>query len=257
MISSNGSITSIRIADDQILYYSRDDDSKSVIGTMEKDGSNDRHIVETTEIIWSYDLVSSKLYYVTSEGLHECTTDGQNDEILLTDVDEFIISGNGYYNDGEAIYSYDLKNGESKKLCDCGEANRLVYKDNKIFFKNDKGIFSIPDDGSEPETKLVNYDEVRDYLIVDDTIYYVQKLTDSELDQLVEYFTEGDTQYSKYAYEIVLGNSGFLRACPVSGGEVAELKTDPLIVADLYAYPEGMYCTVYGSADVYNKLVIE
>ena len=257
MISSDGSIASIRIADDKILYYSRDDDSKSVIGTMEKDGSNDHHIVETTELIWSYDLVASKLYYVTSEGLHACTADGQNDEILLTDVDEFIISGNGYYNDGDAIYSYDLKKGESKKLCDSGGANRLVYKDNKIFYMNDKGIFSVPDDGSEPETKLVNYDEVRDYLILDDTIYYVQKLSDSELDALVEYFAEGDTQYSKYAYEIVLGSSGFLRSCPVSGGEVAELKTDPLIVADLYGYPEGIYGTVYGMSDVYNKIVIE
>ena len=134
------------------------------------------------------------------------------------------------------------------------EFEKRVYR---IYKGQTKQLVLKSDDGSEPETRLVNYDEVRDYLIVDDTIYYVQKLSDSELDQLVEYFTEGDTQYSKYAYEIVLGNSGFLRSCPVSGGEVAELKTDPLIVADLYAYPEGMYCTVYGSADVYNKLVIE
>ena len=255
VIAANGNIKKIRIVDDKILYYSKED-SKSMIGFMDKDGTNDKKIVETEELIWNFDISSSKLYYLADSKIHCCTTDGKDDEVIVENADDFVLSGNCYYTDENGVYSYDLKKGESKKICGT-KANSLVHMDHKLCFKNENGIYSVADDGSETEILIISNDHVGCYTVDNSTIYFIQQFTEDEIEQLADYFYDGSEKTSKYAYQLLFTGSGLVKTCPVSGGSLGEPETDPLIISRIFSYPQGMYSSISSLLDTFNKLTIQ
>ena len=255
VIAANDNIKKIRIVEDKILYSSRED-SKSIIGSMDKDGSNNTKIVETDEWIWNFDIMSSKLYYLADGKIHCCTTDGNNDEIIAEDVDDFVLSGSCFYTNETGIYSYDPKRGESKKICGA-EAKYLIHKDHKLYFKTEDGLYSVADDGSETEKLIISNGQVGHYTMDNNTIYFVQQFTEDEVEQLAEYFYDGKDNTSKYAYKLLFTGSGVVRSCPVSGGSSTELETDPPVISSIFTYPQGMYGSISDLSDTFNELVIK
>lgn len=255
ILSKNDGISMIRIADDKILYYARGD-SKSVIGTMDKDGANDKVIIETEESVSDFDIAVSKLYYLAGSDLHSCTTDGEKDEIILKDVDNFIISGNLYYTSKKSIYAYDLAKTESIKICDA-DARELILKNNTIYFIDDSGICSVAADGSGVKNTLVSDRKVGQYTVADDTVFYVKKFTEDEVRTFADYLNTENDSSTSILYQAALTGTGFVYSCPISGGEPEKLNTDPAIVFYLYSYPGGKYSSLGPLFDTFDPLTIK
>ena len=245
----------IRISDDKILYYARGD-SKSVIGIMDKDGSNDKVIAETEKSVSDFDIAASKLYYLAGSDLHSCTIDGEKDEVILKDVDGFIISGNLYYTSQKAIYAYDLTKTGSTKVCDA-DARELLLRNNTIYFVDDSGICSVAADGSGDKTTLVSDSQAGQYTISGDTIFYVRKFTEDEVKALADYLNTDNDSSTLVLYQVALTGNGFIHSCPITGGESERLDTDPAIVFYLYSYPGGMYSSLGPLFDTFDPLTIK
>lgn len=255
ILSENDDISMIRIAGDKILYYARGD-SKSAIGTMDKDGANDKVIIETEESVSDFDIVASKLYYLAGSDLHSCMINGEKDEIILKDVDNFIISGNLYYTSEKAIYAYDLIKTRSIKVCDA-DARELLLRDNTIYFIDDSGICSVSADGNGVKNTLVSDRQVGQYTIAEDTVYFVKKFTEDEVKALVDYLNKENDSSTSMLYQTALTGTGFVHSCPISGGESEKLDTDPAIVFYLYSYPGGMYSSLGPLFDTFDALIIK
>lgn len=255
ILSENDEILMIRIAGDKILYYARGD-SKSVIGIMDKDGANDKVIIEPEESVSDFDIAVSKLYYLAGSDLHSCTTDGENDEIILKDVDNFIISGNLYYTSKKSIYAYDLAKTGSIKICDA-DARELILKNNTIYFIDDSGICSVAADGNGVKNTLVSDRKVGQYTVADDTVFYVKKFTEDEVRTLADYLNTENDSSTSILYQAALTGTGFVYSCPISGGEPEKLNTDPAIVFYLYSYPGGKYSSLGPLFDTFDPLTIK
>ena len=244
----------IRMTGDKILYYARGD-SKSTIGIMDKDGANDKVIIETEESVSDFDIASSKLYYLAGSDLHSCTVDGEKDEIILKDVDNFIISGKLYYTSKNAIYAYDLAKTESMRVCDA-DARELLLRDNTVYFVDDSGICTVPADGSGDKTTLVSDSQAGQYTISGDTVFYVRKFTEDEVKALADYLNTDNDSSTLMLYQVALTGTGFIYSCPISGGEPEKRDTDPAIVFYLYSYPGGMYSSLGPLFDTFDPLTI-
>ena len=255
ILSENDEIERIRITGDRILYYAKGD-SKSSIGIMDKNGANDKVIIDTVESVSNFDLALSKLYYLAGGDLHCCTIEGKNDKIILKDVDDFIISGKLYYTSQKAIYEFDLIKSESTKVCDA-DARELLIKDNTIFFVDDSGLYSVAADGSGVKTALVSDSQVGQYTITDDTIFYVKEFTADEVKLLADYFNTENDSSTSLLYQVALTGTGTILSCPVSGGESKELDTDPPIAYCIYSYPGGMYSSLGPLFDTLSSLTIK
>ena len=255
ILSENDEISMIRMAGDKILYYARGD-SKSTIGIMDKDGANDKVIIETEESVSDFDIASSKLYYLAGSDLHSCTIDGEKDEIILKDVDNFIISGKLYYTSENAIYAYNLTKTESMKVCDA-DARELLLRDNTVYFVDDSGICTVPADGSGDKTTLVSDSQAGQYTISGDTVFYVRKFTEDEVKALADYLNTDNDSSTLMLYQVALTGTGFIYSCPISGGEPEKRDTDPAIVFYLYSYPGGMYSSLGPLFDTFNPLTIK
>ena len=255
ILSENDEISMIRMTGDKILYYARGD-SKSTIGIMDKDGANDKVIIETEESVSDFDIASSKLYYLAGSDLHSCTVDGEKDEIILKDVDNFIISGKLYYTSKNAIYAYDLAKTESMKVCDA-DARELLLRDNAVYFVDDSGICTVPADGSGDKTTLVSDSQAGQYTISGDTVFYVRKFTEDEVKALADYLNTDNDSSTLMLYQVALTGTGFIYSCPISGGEPEKRDTDPAIVFYLYSYPGGMYSSLGPLFDTFDPLTIK
>ena len=254
ILSENDEISMIRMTGDKILYYARGD-SKSTIGIMDKDGANDKVIIETEESVSDFDIASSKLYYLAGSDLHSCTVDGEKDEIILKDVDNFIISGKLYYTSKNAIYAYDLAKTESMRVCDA-DARELLLRDNTVYFVDDSGICTVPADGSGDKTTLVSDSQAGQYTISGDTVFYVRKFTEDEVKALADYLNTDNDSSTLMLYQVALTGTGFIYSCPISGGEPEKRDTDPAIVFYLYSYPGGMYSSLGPLFDTFDPLTI-
>lgn len=255
ILSENDEISMIRMAGDKILYYARGD-SKSTIGIMDKDGANDKVIIETEESVSDFDIASSKLYYLAGSDLHSCTVDGEKDEIILKDVDNFIISGKLYYTSKNAIFAYDLAKAESMRVCDA-DARELLLRDNTVYFVDDSGICTVPADGSGDKTTLVSDSQAGQYTISGDTVFYVRKFTEDEVKALADYLNTDNDSSTLMLYQVALTGTGFIYSCPISGGEPEKRDTDPAIVFYLYSYPGGMYSSLGPLFDTFDPLTIK
>ena len=255
IISENDEISMIRMVGDKILYYARGD-SNSTIGIMDKDGANNKVIIETEKSVSDFDITASKLYYLAESDLHRCTIGGEDDEIVLKDVDNFIISGKLYYTSKNSIYVYDLVKTESMKVCEAN-ARELLLKDNIIYFVDDSGICSVSADGSGEKTTLVLDRQVGQYTIAEDTVFYVKKFTEDEVEALANYLNTGNDSSTLMLYQVALTGTGFIHSCPISGGEAEMLDTDPAVVFYLYSYPGGMYSSMGPLFDTFDTLTIK
>ena len=255
ILSENDEISMIRITSDKILYYARGD-SKSAIGTMDKDGANDKVIIETEESVSDFDIAASKLYYLAGSDLHSCTIDGEKDEIILKDVDNFIISGNLYYTSKKSIYTYDLAKTGSTKICEA-DARELLLMDNTIYFIDESGICSVAADGSGVKNTLVPDRQVGQYTVADDTVFYVKKFTEDEVKSLADYLNTENDSNTSILYQAALTGTGFIYSCPISGGDSEKLHTDPAIVFYLYSYPGGKYSSLGPLFDTFDPLTIK
>lgn len=78
---------------------------------MNRDGTDDTSIVTSSSSIGKYDIYNNTLYYLKDSSIHACTLNGQDDTVVVEDVDTFTVCrGYLYYVDSkDVISSYKLK----------------------------------------------------------------------------------------------------------------------------------------------------
>ena len=240
LVSSNPNISRIRIANGKILYATYEDDTYK-IGLMEKDGSNDNVLVELTNdsdnYLNDFSASDTTLYYLYNDELRMQPMSDGEDSLLLDNVEDFILAGDTiYYATESSIFSYDIKKAESVEICS-SEAYNLVLCDEKIYFKNDNGIYRVSLTGKESAELIVKDSKVGNFVIDGDNIYYLQTLETDEITELAKYIDEDEY----FTYALAMIGSGQIKRVPKAGGSAESVDSNQPLSTALFAYPDGMY----------------
>lgn len=257
LISDNSDIKRIRIRGESILYGKYND--KFVIGTMNKDGSDNTEIVTLKrgedDALTKFDISDDMLYYVYNTELHACTLDGKNDTVLKKDIDDFVLAGNNmYYCSNGMISVYDIKKDEVNELCKA-EASSMVYDNGNLYFKNEKGIYFFPIDKDGTVQKVVRDDSVTDFVIDGDNIYYIRKLSTTDIVKLAKRMATEGEDYMTYA--VLMINVGTVQKVDKSGGTPEEVDLDLAFIYSLYSYPSGLYYRTSAFSEETQPLELE
>lgn len=240
LVSSNPNISRIRIANGKILYATYEDDTYK-IGLMGKDGSDDNILVELTNdsdnYLNDFSASDTTLYYLYNDELRMRPMNDGEDSLLLDNVEDFILAGDTiYYATESSIFSYDIKKAESVEICS-SKAYNLVLCDEKIYFKNDNGIYRVSLTGKESAELIVKDSKVGNFVIDGDNIYYLQTLETDEITELAKYFDEDEY----FSYALVMIGSGQIKRVPKAGGPAELVDSNQPLSTALFVYPDGMY----------------
>ena len=163
-------------------------------------------------------------------------SDGE-DSLLLDNVEDFILAGDTiYYATESSIFSYDIKKAESVEICS-SEAYNLVLCDEKIYFKNDNGIYRVSLTGKESAELIVKDSKVGNFVIDGDNIYYLQTLETDEITELAKYIDEDEY----FTYALAMIGSGQIKRVPKAGGSAESVDSNQPLSTALFVYPDGMY----------------
>lgn len=238
-ISDNSDINDIRMADGRILY-STYKDSKYSLAIMDVDGGNNTVIKNSIDSLDAYNLESDMIYYTSNDKLYSCKLNGDDEQELRDGVKGFILVGKTiYYSTDNSIYKYDIKKKDSIEICS-ETGTQLNYDSNRVYFKNDDGIYYIETSGDNPAQRIISDSRVTKYLINGESIYYIQSLSEEERSAVLSQFENEE----EYVYTLALiGIFGVGRVKQVSkdGGVVSDVDTNQDIFFSLYAYPNGYY----------------
>lgn len=240
LVSSNPNISRIRIANGKILYATYEDDTYK-IGLMGKDGSDDNILVELTNdsdnYLNDFSASDTTLYYLYNDELRMRPMNDGEDTLLLDNVEDFILAGDTiYYATESSIFSYDIKKTESVEICS-SEAYNLVLCDEKIYFKNDNGIYRVSLTGKESAELIVKDSKVGNFVIDGDNIYYLQTLETDEITELAKYIDEDEY----FTYALAMIGSGQIKRVPKAGGPAESVDSNQPLSTALFVYPDGMY----------------
>lgn len=240
LVSSNPNISRIRIANGKILYATYEDDTYK-IGLMGKDGSDDNILVELTNdsdnYLNDFSASDTTLYYLYNDELRMRPMNDGEDTLLLDNVEDFILAGDTiYYATESSIFSYDIKKAESVEICS-SEAYNLVLCDEKIYFKNDNGIYRVSLTGKESAELIVKDSKVGNFVIDGDNIYYLQTLETDEITELAKYIDEDEY----FTYALAMIGSGQIKRVPKAGGPAESADSNQPLSTALFVYPDGMY----------------
>lgn len=241
LISDNGDIINIRVVDGKI-YYKASKNDKYTIGVMNCDGTDDTSIVTSSGSLGRYDIYNNMLYYLEDSSIHACTLKGQDDTVVVEDVETFTMCrGYLYYVDSnDVISSYKLKNGEVAELCKSSGATDLSVDGSVLYFECDSGLNSVLLDKDHAVTKVIRDDSLGNYVFYDGCIYYNHQMTFDEIKEIAEYLAETSSDVT--TYQLWLVGTGSIYKAELTGGDGVSVDTDQLFVSLLYAYPDGMYC---------------
>ena len=240
LVSSNPNISRIRIANGKILYATYEDDTYK-IGLMGKDGSDDNILVELTNdsdnYLNDFSASDTTLYYLYNDELRMRPMNDGEDTLLLDNVEDFILAGDTiYYATESSIFSYNIKKAESVEICS-SEAYNLVLCDEKIYFKNDNGIYRVSLTGKESAELIVKDSKVGNFVIDGDNIYYLQTLETDEITELAKYIDEDEY----FTYALAMIGSGQIKRVPKAGGPAESVDSNQSLSTALFVYPDGMY----------------
>ncbi len=255
VILANDNIIRIRLWEDKILYIVSDEESYS-LGIVKKDGTENRVIVTLDDVAGEFDIYNNKLYYLYDSDVHVCALDGSEDEIILSDVTDFVIVDKSlYYSSSTVISVYNLKNQSTLELCAAGNATDLVYDAGVIFFKTDSGLYYTAAGEGSVAQRVVSDSQISHYVIDGEVIYYISMLTTDELEALAQYMAEDDSEY--FTYMLAMINVGELIRVDKAGGNEEILETDPMVMFGLYGAPEELYCRISAFSETFDKIEIQ
>ena len=208
---------------------------------MEKDGSNDNVLVELTNdsdnYLNDFSASDTTLYYLYNDELRMQPMSDGEDSLLLDNVEDFILAGDTiYYATESSIFSYDIKKAESVEICS-SEAYNLVLCDEKIYFKNDNGIYRVSLTGKESAELIVKDSKVGNFVIDGDNIYYLQTLETDEITELAKYIDEDEY----FTHALAMIGSGQIKRVPKAGGSAESVDSNQPLSTALFVYPDGMY----------------
>lgn len=177
------------------------------------------------------------LYYLYNDELRMHPMSDGEDSLLLDNVEDFILAGDTiYYATESSIFSYDIKKAESVEICS-SEAYNLVLCDEKIYFKNDNGIYRVPLTGKESAELIAKDSKVGNFVIDGDNIYYLQTLETDEITELAKYIDEDEY----FTYALAMIGSGQIKRVPKAGGSAESVDSNQPLSTALFVYPDGMY----------------
>lgn len=240
IVSSNPNISRIRIANGKILYATYEDDTYK-IGLMEKDGSNDNVLIELTKdsdnYLNDFSASDTTLYYLYNDELRMRPMSDGEDSLLLDNVEDFVLAGDMiYYATESSIFSYNIKKAESVEICN-SKAYDLVLSDEKIYFKNDNGIYRVSPTGKESAELIVKDSKVGNFVIEGNNIYYLQTLEADEITELAKYIDEDEY----FTYALAMIGAGQIKRVPKAGGPAESVDSNQPLSTALFVYPDGIY----------------
>ena len=255
LISDNANIIRIRVVDGKI-YYQESGDQYS-IGVMDTDGSNDRIIVTTENIMDKYAVSGDKLYYLTDNQLYVCDLSGGESELLVENVSTFVLGSKAlYYAQEDVISSFDLNSRSSQQLSKAEGASDLALNGNILYFSCDSGLCTVDVKGDGSVTRLIRDTELDSYVVYGDHIYYCHEFTTDEIAEIAEYLADDSSEV--LTYKLLFIGAGQLYRANLDGSDAQKVEnTDDSIIFALYTFPKGMYYKMTAFSDNINAVEFE
>lgn len=245
LISSDHEIGRIRVMDGKIYYNKNNSDSEEYsLGVMNADGSEAETLVDLTENCVNFSVRDGKLYYAAEEKLHAYDLGTGSDQVLMEDVNQFTFGEENIFftASDDVVRACDLKGGSIMELCTAPGASMLVADEDRLYFKCDTGINSVPIKEKGAMTKLVEDDSVFSYVFYQDRIYYTSMFDSDELVSLGTLLAEQDNanlSAKEYAYLMV--GAGPVYYIEKTGGTPVKVDASPFAVFSIYNSPQGLY----------------
>lgn len=255
LISNDENIIRIRLVNNTILYLKSNGETYTV-GQINTDGSDEKEIIELSNIPDKYDGNGNTLFYLIDSELHKCNWQGGEDEIISSSVDTFTFNGEKiYYASKGSIYQYDIAKKEILELCKAKEADELAVVDGLLYFSNNEGLYNIPVNGKAPVSCVVKDEALSKYVICDDEIYYKQELATEDIAALAKYFAEDEDEILEYG--LIMISVGKICRVNKNGGNGEVIEAEQLLIHDLYEYPKGLYCRVSAFSNQAEKVELK
>lgn len=248
MISDNGDIIRIRVVDGKIYYLESTDDVYNV-GVMDTDGSNDRVIVTTENLVDKYAVRDGKLFYLTDDQLFVCDLNGGDSKLLVEGASTFVV-GDGvlYYASEDVISAFDLKKENSKQLCKAEGAADLALNGNTLYFACDTGLNTVDVKGDGSVKRLISDSEMDSYVVYGDYIYYCHEFTTDEIAEIAEYLATDSS--SVLTYKLLFIGTGTLYRANMDGSNAQKVEnSDISVVFALYTSPKDLYYKMTAFSD--------
>lgn len=251
-------IVRMRLINDQI-YYLEVEEEFYIISCINKDGSGDREILRLEQSgeggFFEFDLKGDALYYLNNDELHKYDMKKGTNICLGKTVDEFTIAGNYiYYAQNGLIYSYNLRNKKHIEICKANVNSGLVYDSGKLYYTTGSGIYYSDLENNGVTTRLVATDAAK-FTIVDDTLYYIDILSEEEEKFFVDYMYE-EYDDDSFNMSMLLIEVGMLYKIPKIGGESEAVSSNAPLLFDIYYSPAGFYYRLSPFSNTVEKLEI-
>lgn len=258
LISDNKHIKRIRIVGNSILYLEFNDDNY-VIGSMNKDGSEQKGIktldYSTDTNVSKFDMSKDTLFYNYNGTLYACDLKGGNEKVLAENVSDFILDGNMIYLSSKGILSsYNIKNAKTTELYKT-EASNLALDGGVLYFRNDRGLYCAPANGDGKVTYIVKDTSITQFLIDGDTIYYKREMSTEDILEVAKKMAK--TKDELMDYGLMMMSVGELYRIPKDGGAMEKLTTDPMFIYSVYSAPPGLYYRLSAFSPNIGELGIE
>jgi len=163
IISTDGSIARIRAVGDKIYYVKIVGDSDFTIGCFNKDGTEDRTILDGTGAPWYLTVQDNILYYGMNNDLYYYSLDQYDgdEKKLLDDVHSICFAGNDiYFSDYDSLNVYHITEKSEETLC-AATATCMLYDDGVLYYTNHNGLYSVSIAGFNPAfLKAISFNSV-------------------------------------------------------------------------------------------------
>jgi len=239
LICADSGLSWVRVVGEKLYYlaYSGDDE---VIGSMNKDGTDNAVVLSTAESIYGFDVIGSMLYYRTGGGIFCRDLESGKDYVLARGGGAMTAAGQTlyYFSPADGIIKAYSERGGVTAVCSVSAGARdLVYDGGMLYFANDEGLWCVSADGSDAgPVCIVCGSSVGNYTLYGDMIYYIAMYSDDELAMLAQSAQGADPDTVVRA----LALTGNVYSVPKDGSAPPSGLDEP-VVCSLYAYPGGIF----------------
>lgn len=237
-------ISSVYLYDKKVYYHKHTDD-KYIIYSVGLDGKDNKELISVAykdNTLSNLVVADGHIYYLLNKKVHQTNLDGSNDkEIISADVNDFCIDSRTMFFSSDGYIKKKKSSSDSIDELSKIEARSLcVYNGDLYFHKSSGGMYKLNLKTNSVESLGGN--DVRNYIVDSDKIYYVESLSTDEISTYASLFSDSETD--ELWVKIALIGTGKLYSMDFDGKNRKEVDTETLLMSSIYNTPQNKFTKV-------------
>jgi len=242
------------------VYYKKQADSVISIHKIDIDGNSNTKIFDIPSkenTVTNLIVCNDKVYYILNKKINSIDLDGSNKkEVIAEDVTSFCIDNDTiYFTTEDYIKKQKISSDSCEEISKIAATSLCVY-DGFIYFNKPSGsMYRLNLKNNSVE--LLGGKSVRNYIFDGDKIYFVEELTESEIETYASLVADSKKESDVLWAKIALIGTGKLFSMSLDGKEISKVETDSLLVSCLYNTPQNKYTKVSVFSSGVDELIFK